>query len=128
MRHASWKLFPEEFWIKAYFHSFRHLFDLDMKKWKISFFVCLLLLLIIIVFSAFSIVDQAISISYMREGYAETENDLKGPVKTLNSRNRTKTEIEKLLSADSSYMLKSVGRDSIFLNRAIVSLTYNQFF
>lgn len=119
--------FQKNFGTKRIFIAFRYLFDLDMKKWKISFFVCLLLLLITIVFSAFLIVDQAISISYMREGYVETENDLKGLVKTLNSRNRTKTEIEKLFSADSSLTPNSAGGDSIFLNRIILVFKDEQF-
>jgi hypothetical protein len=98
-----------------------------MKKWKISFFACLLLLLITIILSAFLIVDQAVSISYMKEGYVETENDLKVLVKFLNNKNLAKSEVEKLLSADSSVTPYSAGNDSILLNRIILVFRKEQF-
>ncbi|MEO6284959.1 MAG: hypothetical protein ABIN80_15595 [Dyadobacter sp.] len=80
-----------------------------------------------IVFGSYLIVDQAVSITNMREGYVETENDLEGLVKVLNCKNLTKAKVKKMFSADSLYIQIDSNKDSIFLNRVILVFRDEQF-
>ena len=47
-----------------------------MNKWKIAFWCCLTLLVSVTVFSVYSIIDQGVTLTYQKEGYTDTENDL----------------------------------------------------
>lgn len=47
------------------------------QKWRIAFFVTLIIAVAVIAVLAYSVVDQAISITYMSDGYSRTEKDLK---------------------------------------------------
>lgn len=47
-----------------------------MNKWKIVFWCCLTLLVSVTVFSLYPIIDQGVSLTYLKEGYTDTENDL----------------------------------------------------
>ncbi len=47
-----------------------------MNKWKIAFWVCLTFLILLTSFGLYFIVDQSVSLTYVKEGYKDTENDL----------------------------------------------------
>ena len=66
-----------------------------MNKWKTAFWVCLTVLLIVTAYSVYSIVDQAVTLTYQKEGYADTENDLENLIEIINKTDLTKTQIEK---------------------------------
>ena len=45
-------------------------------KWKIAFWIQALIFFFLVLFLLYNIIDQAVSITYMREGYKDTEADL----------------------------------------------------
>lgn len=47
-----------------------------MNKWKIAFWYCLIILVVVKIFSAYSIIDQGVTLTYQKEGYIDTENAL----------------------------------------------------
>lgn len=48
-----------------------------MNKWRIAFFVTLAVALPAIGLLVYSVIDQAVTITYMSDGYERTEKDLK---------------------------------------------------
>src|SRR6266496_2513438 len=46
-------------------------------KWRIAFFVTLIIAVAVIGLLAYSVVDQAVTITHMSDGYSRTEKDLK---------------------------------------------------
>lgn len=63
-------------------------------KWRLAFWISILTLLVVIVIGLYSIIDQGVTITYMKDGYTNTENDLNSLVEIINETNLTKSEIE----------------------------------
>jgi hypothetical protein len=93
-----------------------------MNKWKIAFWVCLAVLLLATVFSVYSIVNQSVSLTYQKESYADTENDLTYIIEIINKTDLSKTQIEKELKAHKLFEYMDFRTDTISLNR--VSLAF----
>lgn len=93
-----------------------------MNKWKIAFWVCLAVLLLVTTFSVYSIVDQAVTLTYQKDGYTDTENDLDNIIEIINKTDLTKTQIEKELKAHKLYEDMDFKKDTISLDR--VSLIF----
>ena len=62
-----------------------------MNKWKIAFWVCFTVLLIVIAYGVYSIVEQAVTLTYQKEGYADTENDLENLIEIIKKTDLYKT-------------------------------------
>jgi len=62
-----------------------------MNKWKIAFWVCLTVLLVVTAFGVYSIVDQAVTLTYQKEGYADTENYLENLIEIIKKTDLYKT-------------------------------------
>lgn len=88
-----------------------------MKKWKIAFWVCLTALLLVTTFSVYSIIDQTVTLSFQKEGYEDTENDLDNLIKLINETDLTKTQIEKQLKVHKLYQYMDFKTDTISLDR-----------
>ncbi|HCQ29263.1 MAG TPA: hypothetical protein DIU39_03190 [Flavobacteriales bacterium] len=67
-----------------------------MNKWKIAFWISTTLLLITVV-AAYVLIDQSVTIMYMRDGYEGTENDLKTLTQLINDTDLSKKQIMKSL-------------------------------
>jgi hypothetical protein len=91
-----------------------------MNKWKIAFFLSLVLLFLVTVISAYIITDQAVSAAYMRDELTDTENDLKAVLKIASGRSLTRKEVEKVLSSDPAFAQINLDKDTISLNRVIL--------
>ena len=65
-----------------------------MNKWKIAFWCCLTVLIAVTVFSVYSIIDQGVTLTYQKEGYSDTENDLEQLIEIINKTDLTKNKIE----------------------------------
>lgn len=89
-------------------------------KWKISFWVCFILLIATGLFGFYSIIDQGVTISYMKEGYSDTESDLETITGIISQTNQTKNEIEKLLKSRRLYEYMDFGSDTVGLERVIL--------
>jgi hypothetical protein len=88
-----------------------------MNKWKLAFWISLTLLVSVTVFSFYEILDQGVTITYMKQGYTDTENDLDYLMKIINETDLSKSEIQKVLSDHSLHEFMDFNRDTISLKR-----------
>lgn len=86
-------------------------------KWKIAFWLCLLVLVVTTVIGVYSIVDQAVTLSYMKEGYKGTESDLETIIQIIGQTDQTKPEIETLLKHHKLYEYMDFKKDTIGMER-----------
>lgn len=88
-----------------------------MNKWKIGFWICFVTLLATLGLGLYSIIDQGVTLTYMRQGYEETEDDLKQLMKIINETDLTKEKIKDLVTADKDLGYLNVNGDTITLSR-----------
>ena len=88
-----------------------------MNKWKIAFWICLTVLILVTAFGVYSIIDQAVSLTYQKEGYIDTENDLDNLIDIINKTDRTKAQIQKELKDHRLYEYMDFKKDTISLDR-----------
>ncbi len=86
-------------------------------KWQLAFWISILTLLIVTVIGLYSIIDQGVTITYMRDGYTNTENDLNSLVELINETNLTKSEIETKLKTHRFFEFMDFKQDTIPLER-----------
>ena len=91
-----------------------------MNKWKIAFWVCLTVLFLVTAFSVYSIIDQAVILTYQKEGYTATENDLDNLIEIINKTDLTKTQIEKELKDHRLSEYMDFKKDTISLDRVLL--------
>lgn len=91
-----------------------------MNKWKISFFVCLGTLISIVVFEAYIIIDQAVSLSYLETGYSDTAKDLSAIIEIINSTDFSKAEIKRSLENGRSHIILHFEGDTVSLNKVSI--------
>jgi hypothetical protein len=89
-------------------------------KWKWAFWICFTLLVATGLIGIYSVVDQAVTLTYMREGYADTEEDLETLITLLESSGQSKSRIEKILSDHRLVEYMNFKSDTISLERAIL--------
>lgn len=86
-------------------------------KWKIAFGVCLFLLIGTAVTGVYVIVDQAVTITYMKEGYSDTESDLETIIQIIKKTDQTKQEIEEVLKDHRLYEYMDFKSDTVAIER-----------
>ncbi len=91
-----------------------------MNKWKIAFWVCLTVLLLVTSVGVYSIIDQAVTLTYQKEGYTDTENDLDNLIEIINKTDLTKTQIQKELIDHKLYEYMNFNSDTISLDRVLL--------
>jgi len=89
-------------------------------KWKIAFWVCLLLLIITGATGLYSIIDQGVTITYMRDGYSDTEADLGTIIQIIGHTDQTKEGIEKVLKDHRLHEYMDFKTDTIGLERVLL--------
>lgn len=97
-----------------------------MNKWKIAFWVCLTVLLLVSAFSIYSIIDNAVTLTYQKEGYTDTENDLDNLIEIINRTDLTKTQIQKELKDHRLYDYMDFKTDTISLDRVLLIFNNNK--
>ena len=97
-----------------------------MNKWKIAFMVCLIVLLLVTAFSVYSITDQAATLTYQKEGYTDTENDLDNLIEIINNADLTKAEIQLKLKNHKLYEYMDFKKDTISLDRVLLIFDNNK--
>lgn len=90
-----------------------------MNKWKIAFMACLTVFLLVTAFSIYSITDLAATLTYQKEGYTDTENDLDNLIEIINHSDLTKAEIQKELKNHKLYEYMDFKKDTISLDRVL---------
>ena len=91
-----------------------------MKKWKIAFWATLTLLVLVIMFSFYEILDQGVTITYMKEGYSDTESDLITLIELINETDLSKVEIENVLKNHEHFEFMDFETDTISLDRVLL--------
>ena len=97
-----------------------------MNKWKIAFWCCLTVLALVIVFSLYSIIDQGVTLTYQKEGYTDTENDLDQLIEIINKTDLTKVEIEEELKDHKFYEFMNFKSDTVSLDRILLIFDNNK--
>jgi cobalamin biosynthesis protein CobD/CbiB len=52
-------------------------------KWRTAFFVTVIIAVLLVAFLGYSVIDQAVTVTYMSDGYSRTEKDLDTARRTL---------------------------------------------
>lgn len=91
-----------------------------MNKWKVAFWSCLTLLVVVTVFSVYSIIDQGVTLTYQKEGYSDTENDLEQLIEIINKTDLTKNKIETELKDHRLFEYMDFKTDTISLNQVLL--------
>lgn len=97
-----------------------------MNKWKIAFWVCLTTLLLVTAFNVYLIIDQAVTLTYQKEGYTDTENDLDNLIEIINKTDLTKTQIKNELKDHRLYKYIDFQKDTISLDRVLLIFDNNK--
>jgi uncharacterized membrane protein len=71
-----------------------------MNKYKIGFWICLTTLLLTVGLGLYVILDQGVTLTYMKEGYTDTKSDLDQLVKIINDTDLSKDQIRMTLKND----------------------------
>ena len=86
-------------------------------NWKIAFWICLIAFLMTGLFGLYSIIDQGVTITYMKEGYSDTESDLETLITIIRSTDQTKNEIKEVLINHRLYEYMDFNTDTIYLEK-----------
>ncbi len=65
-----------------------------LDRWKIAFWICLTLLLLTGISGIYTVLDQGVTLTHLREIHQDTEADLQTLVKLINETDLTKNEIK----------------------------------
>jgi chemotaxis methyl-accepting protein methylase len=97
-----------------------------MNRWKIAFWVCLTVLLLVTAISVYSLIDQAVTLTYQKEGYNDTENDLDNLISVINQTDLSKTQIKNQLKDQALFEAMDFNKDPISLNRVLLIFHNNK--
>ena len=97
-----------------------------MNKWKIAFWSCLTALFLVIGFAAYAIIDQGVTLTYQKDGYTDTENDLNQMIDIVNKTNLSKQQIENELKDHRLYEYMDFNSDTISLDRVLFIFDKNK--
>ena len=89
-------------------------------KWKIAFWICLLLLVVTAAIGFYSVVDQAVTLTYMKEGYTDTEADLETVIQIIGQTDQSKQEIKVVLKGHRLYEYMKFETDTVGLERILL--------
>lgn len=92
-----------------------------MNYWKIAFFALLIVSMTIILFLMYGMLDQGITLTYQREGYSDTKDDLDLLVGVFNELKIQREEVAPVVLKASSCSLEEVEnkKEAFFCNRIV---------
>ena len=88
-----------------------------MNKWKIGFWICLTLLIGVTLFGLYSIIDQGVSLTYLRESYDDTDQDLDTIIELINETNLTKEQIKEKLKNHDLFEFMDFNQNEVHIHR-----------
>jgi hypothetical protein len=97
-----------------------------MNRWKIAFWCCLTILFFVTVVSVYAIIDQAVTLTYQKDGYTDTKNDLDQMIEIINKTDLTKQQIENELKEHRLYEYMDFNSDTISLDRVLLIFKSNK--
>ena len=86
-------------------------------RWRLAFWISTMTLIVVTAIGLYSIIDQGVTITYMRDGYTNTENDLNSLIELITVTNLTKSEIETKLKTHRFFEYMDFKQDTIPLER-----------
>lgn len=89
--------------------------------WKIAFWACFILLIAVTCLGAFAVLDQGVTLTYLRDDHSHTEQELEILTGILNDSRLSKPKIIKVLEG---YDLSDFNSDTIILDK--VRLIFEQ--
>lgn len=89
-------------------------------KWRLAFWICFIVLITIALLGFYQVVDQGVTITYMREGYSDTENDLETLIEVVNTTDLSKNEIKVKLKNHRLNEFMDFETDTIGLERILL--------
>lgn len=92
-----------------------------MNKWKIGLLICFVTLLVTIGLGLYAMLDQGVTLTYMRQSYDEMDSDLKRLTKIINDTDMTRNDIDRLLAADKDSVVVITRGDTLFVGRLILT-------
>ncbi len=95
-------------------------------KWRLAFWICFVVLISTGLFGFYQVVDQGVTITYMREGYSDTENDLETLIELVNTTDLTKNEIKVKLKNHRLNEFMDFEKDTVGLERIILIFNNNR--
>lgn len=97
-----------------------------MNKWKIAFWCCLTVMILVTVFSIYLVSDQGVALTHQKEGYVDTESDLDQLIEIVNKTDLTKIQIENELRDHRLYEILDFKSDTISLDRVLLIFENNK--
>lgn len=86
-------------------------------KWRLACGIAILSLLVVSIAGFYLIMDQGVTITYMQDGYTQTQNDLNTLIELINETDLTKPEIENALKHHKLFAYMDFQQDTILLER-----------
>jgi hypothetical protein len=75
---------------------------------------------LVIAISVYTIIDQAVTLTYQKEGYSDTKNDLEQIIEIINKTDLTKAQVETELKDHRLYEFMNFKSDTISLDRILL--------
>ena len=97
-----------------------------MNKWKIAFWCCFTILIIIVGISVYSTINQGYSLSYLQDSYTEKETELDNLILLINQTDLSKNEVEKTLKEYKIAESENFKNDTISLNELKIIFINNK--
>ncbi len=94
-----------------------------MNKWKIGFWICLTLLIGVTLFGLYSIIDQGVTLTYLRESCDDTEKDMNTLIEIVNDTDLTRPQIKEKLKTHYLAEFMDFTQDKIHIHR--LTLVFN---
>ena len=92
-----------------------------MNGWKVAFWICFSLLIGVCGFSMYTVLDQGVTITYMREGYEDTEADLNVLMELVNTTDLSKEQVKAALQKHHLVEYMEFSSDSVAMDRIILT-------
>ena len=88
-----------------------------MNKWKIGFWITLSLLILVTATGFYSVIDEAVSLGYLRDSYDDTESDMNTLVDLINETDLTKQQIREKLKGHNLFEFMDFNKSEIQIER-----------
>lgn len=86
-------------------------------KYKMAFWICFTTLLITGAIGLYAIVDQGVTITYMKESYEYTQSDLNSIIEMVEKTDQSKGQIKKVLKNHRLYEYMDFESDTVHLEK-----------
>jgi hypothetical protein len=88
-----------------------------MNKWKISFWISIIILVTVSIYCFFTVIDRSVTIAFMKIGYAQTESDLTTIANIYNETDLSKNQIQNEIQKNSMYESLDFKKDTFELQK-----------